>query len=208
MRLSSINKLEESNWIKYKCTMWFYLISKELWYLLQGTEKKEKGLNISAEHWQKYVNNLCVILLSSIHEDNISLIVKVTDPAKIWAGLKHTHMNTSSCSKFYYLKLLMNTSYVDGEDVGTHLTTIRKNRDIFKKAMQRWNALSWWYWKCFGHLFNTQKFFSSNHPLKTTEQNCQQTAHRFYSSKCHQQQESNQFSGHVKYRKCSQSKHV
>lgn len=137
IKLSSMNKLEESNWIEYEYTMRFYLIYKELWYLLKDTEKKENGIEISEERRQKDVNALCAILLSSIHEDNISLIVMHTDPAKIWAELKHTHMNTSSGSKFYYLRLLMNTSYTNGEDIGTHLTTISKMATCLRKLCKK-----------------------------------------------------------------------
>lgn len=113
--------------------MQFYLIYKELWYIIGGTVKKENGVPISTEQKQKDINALCAILLSSIHEDNISLIVKHTDPTKIWLELKNTHMNTSSARKFYYLRLLMNTSYTDRDDIGTHLTTISKTSTCLRK---------------------------------------------------------------------------
>ena len=93
IKLSSVKNLNESNWVEYEYSTRFYPKYRALWYLLEGTEKRENGLTISTERCQQDVNELCAIILASIHEDNIGLIVKYTEPSEIWAELKRSHMN-------------------------------------------------------------------------------------------------------------------
>lgn len=133
IKLCSVKNLDESNWIEYEYSMRFYLTYRKLWYLLDGGVKLENGIPIATDRRQEDVNELCAILMSSIHEDNISLIVQYTDPSKIWEALKHSHMNTSSGTKFYHLRVLMNTSYVDGEDMNQHLMLISKTATCLRK---------------------------------------------------------------------------
>lgn len=113
--------------------MRFYLTYQKLWYLLEGGVKLENGIPVSTDRRQEDLNELCAILLSSIHKDNISLIVQYTDPSKIWEALKHSHMNTSSGTKFYHLRVLMNTSYVKGKDMNQHLMLISKTPTCLRK---------------------------------------------------------------------------
>lgn len=47
-KLTSVKNLDESNWVEYKYSMRFYLKFCSLLYLVEGTEKRENGLTISA----------------------------------------------------------------------------------------------------------------------------------------------------------------
>lgn len=131
---SSVKNLDKSNWVKHKYSMRLHLEYHSLWYLLEGTKQRENGLVISTDRQQQDVNELCVILLVSVmHEDNIGLFVKYTEPSEIWVELKRSHMTLSSRNKFYYLRVLINTSFNESKDIGQHPMSISKTATCLRK---------------------------------------------------------------------------
>lgn len=62
---------EASNWVQYEFSMRLVLKVKNLWYLVEGTVKKEDGLPVSTTVIAGDENLFGATLIDSVYKDNI-----------------------------------------------------------------------------------------------------------------------------------------
>lgn len=79
--------------------MKYALKARRLWYLIDGPQKLENGVPISSAVKQIDSDSLISCILENIHEDNISLIMSITDPKLMWQELESSHLLNSSGSR-------------------------------------------------------------------------------------------------------------
>ena len=124
IRLSSPRGEEESNLLQWQFSMKYALKARQLWYLIEGPPKLENGVPVSSMVKMIDSDNLISCILENIHEDNISLIMNITNPKLMWQELESSHLLNSSGSRYYYLRMLMGLPIPDKDGVHDHLLRI------------------------------------------------------------------------------------
>lgn len=124
IRLSSPRGEEETNLLQWQFGMKWALKARKLWYLIDGTVKMENGVPVIATARQDDADMLISFILENIHEDNIGLIMNITDPKLMWQELESSHLLNSSGSRYYYLRILMAMPTPDKEGIRDHLMQI------------------------------------------------------------------------------------
>lgn len=98
--------------------------SRKLYYLIEGTIKSENGIPISTEARQEDVESLCAFILEHIHEDNISLIMTLTDPKEMWEALGSSHLCNSFGSCYFHLRTFMSLLIPDVDGINNNLSHV------------------------------------------------------------------------------------
>lgn len=115
---------EETNLLQWQFAMKWALKSRKLWYLIEGPVRAVDGILISVAVQQEDSDTLISFILENIHEDNIGLIMNISDPKLMWRELEESHLLNSSGSCYYYLRMLMALSTPDEEGFKDQLMKI------------------------------------------------------------------------------------
>lgn len=101
--------------------MTYALKARKLWYLIEGTTKKENGIPIGEETRLSDSDSLISCILENVHEENINLIMNINSPREMWNELQSSHLLNSFGTRYYYLGSPMGLSVPDEDSVKDHL---------------------------------------------------------------------------------------
>lgn len=124
LQLNSLRGDVESNILQWQFAMTYALKARKLWYLIEGTIKRENGIPFGEENRLSDSDSLISCILENVHEENINLIMNITSPREIWNELQSSHLLNSSGTRYCYLRSLMCLSVPDEDRVKDHLLLI------------------------------------------------------------------------------------
>lgn len=124
VQLNSPRGDTESNILQWQFAMTYALKARKLWYLIEGTVKKENGIPVGEEVRLADSDSLISCILENVHEENINLIMNLSNPKAMWEELQSSHLLNSSGTRYYYLRSLMGLPVPDEDGIKDHLLLI------------------------------------------------------------------------------------
>ena len=126
--LFKMEKLNTENYHSWKFSMKMFLIGKDLWEIVQGTEVLPREAVVGSEAQKKFVRrcNLALATICLNVTNNLQVYVRsVTTAKEAWDVLaKHFEENTLT-KKIFYRRKLYNARMEKGTEMQTHVNYLK-----------------------------------------------------------------------------------